>query len=57
MSEGTEDTGGGTTAAEHLEKSKELAAEAREGWEALPAAHEADDAHHPGDQGRQAPAD
>ncbi|PRY18460.1 hypothetical protein [Kineococcus rhizosphaerae] len=45
------------SAADHLETSKELSKEAHEGWTHLPAVNEADDAHHPGSQGRQAPAD
>jgi hypothetical protein len=47
----------GTGVAEHLENSKRLAAQAHEGWERLPTAHEADDAHHPGAQGQQVPSD
>ncbi|MEZ0493571.1 hypothetical protein AB2L28_15130 [Kineococcus sp. TBRC 1896] len=45
------------SAAEHLENSERLAAEAHRGWEETPPAHEADDAHHPGTMGQQAPAD
>lgn len=58
---GTTDEAGGqdgpASAAEHLENSKRLAEEAHQGWQDLPAAHEADDARHPGEQGQQAPAD
>ncbi|WP_380169835.1 hypothetical protein ACFEMC_11920 [Kineococcus sp. DHX-1] len=48
---------GPASVAEHLENSKRLAEEAHQGWQDLPAEHEADDAHHPGEQGQQAPAD
>lgn len=48
---------GPASAAEHLENSKRLAEEAHQGWKDLPTVHEADDAHHPGEQGQQAPAD
>ncbi|WP_432543924.1 hypothetical protein [Kineococcus sp. SYSU DK002] len=45
------------SAQEHLEASKELTEEARQGWEALPESQEADDAGVRGQQGHQAPAD
>ncbi len=46
-----------SSAQEHLEESKELAAQARQGWEDLPESEEADDAGVRGEQGHQAPAD
>ncbi|WP_432562177.1 hypothetical protein [Kineococcus sp. SYSU DK003] len=45
------------SAQEHLKNSKKLSAEAHRGWQQTPAVFEADDEHHSGSQGRQAPAD